>query len=1056
MNTNSNKKFKLLIVEDDSTFSVLIQKKLARENLDISAAYSGKEALSSIRKVQPDFMLLDLNLGDLEGYELVQLLKKEDICPQFLCITSIDDRTKTVEMMQEGAMDFVFKDQTFFDLLPAKFNHALEKIKYERELVSAKSQLEQSLLNYKNLFSNSQDAIYFTNLDGKLLDFNDSFENLFKYSREELLEINVEELYYYKEDRNDFIKRIKHLGFLKEYEVKLKDKQNNILHCLLTVTQQLKAKEYIYQGIIHNISSWKQAQDELAESKQKYFSLFDNMNEGASLNILQRDGKGSVIDYQITDTNPAFCSIFGFRCPTGYTINASKFFGMDKPLFLDKYLSLFDAGASNISFEHYFENIDKYVHISAYKTRKDEFATIFTDITINKQSEIALAHSENKFRSIVEQATDGIILIDNKGVVLDWNQSQEVITGLALTQVLGKELYQINLELNEMPLTEHEKFRKTFNNTLNSYLKDLRLEEVLFFENPDIFPNYINGKNINTILFPVETKNNLLFGVITRDVTSEITLQNELIYSKKQWEKSFDAVPDLMATISKDFKIDRLNLAMAEYLDVNINKAKGINLSDALSNRYGKENIHYKILNSIKESNEYASSNIRSNNYLISTSPLYDSDNHFSGLVYLARDISRIIQTEQALRNSEQRYRMLIENAFDGIYLLKDVQFQYVNTSFCNILGYTEEELLDPNFSIQQILTKESVSITDKRKMLRLADQTLPNPYIMPFKKKDGSIIYAELSTVGINKDEKLAVLGIVRDITERKLLEDRMHNLNKELEHRVAERTSQLEEAMVDLQKEIVIRKQTEDKLVLAKNEITGAFYREKELNDLKSRFIEMISHEYRTPLTVILSSTYLIERYTENIENQNLLNSVDRIRKAVKAMTDLLENVMLVGKFQEPNSNINLVDVNFAIIAQQVYNDIKLLDKEEHQIDIKIEDLQEFSKTEPSMLRLIMLNLMTNAIKFTPKGKTVSFSLRSTSSQYIIIVKDEGIGIPKDEQEKVFEPFYRAKNVGAIEGMGLGLNIVKGCIDLLGAQITITSSPERGTGIMVTIPKK
>ncbi len=1055
MNTNSNKKIQLLIVEDDYTFSLLIQKRLAHENLVISSVYSGKEALSSIRKSQPDFMLLDLNLGDMSGYELVQLLKKEDICPKFLCITSIDDRTKTVEMMQEGAMDFVFKDQTFFELLPAKFNHAVEKIKYERELVSAKSQLEQSLLNYKNLFSNSQDAIYFTNLDGKLLDFNESFESLFKYSREELSEINVEKLYYYKEDRNDFIKRIKQLGFLKEYEVKLKDKQDNILHCLLTVTQQQKEEGYIYQGIIHNITTRKQAQDELAESKQKYFSLFDNMNEGATLNILQRDESGTVIDYLITDANPAFCSIFGFRCPTGYSVNASDFFGMDKPLFLDKYLSLFDAGATNISFEHHFDNIDKYVHISAYQTRKDEFASIFTDITVNKQSEIALAHSENKFRSIVEQATDGIILIDNKGVVLDWNQSQEIITGLALTQVLGKELYQINIELDEIPSKEQEKFRNTFNNTLNSYLNDLRSEEVLFFENPDIFPNYINGRNINTILFPVETTNNLLFGVITRDVTSETTLQNELLYSKKQWEKSFDAVPDLMATLSEDFMIDRLNLAMAEYLDVNINKAKGINLSDALSNRYGKENVHYKILHSIKESHEYASSNIRMDNYLISTSPLYDSDNNFSGFVYLARDISRITQTELALRNSEQRYKMLIENAFDGIYLLKDIQFQYVNKSFCSILGFTEEELLDSDFSIKNILTKESMSITNRRKMLRLEDQPLPNPYIMPFKKKDGSIIYAELSTVGINKDDKLSVLGIVRDITERKLLEDRMHNLNKELEQRVAERTSQLEEAMFDLQKEIVIRKQTEDKLVLAKNEITGAFYREKELNDLKSRFIEMISHEYRTPLTVILSSTYLIERYTENIENQNLLNSVDRIRKAVKAMTDLLENVMLVGKFQEQNSNINLIDVNFASIAQQVYNDIKLIDKEEHHIDFKVEDMQEFSKTEPSMLRLIMLNLMTNAIKFSPKGKTVTFSLRSTSSQYIIIVKDEGIGIPKDEQENVFEPFYRAKNVGAIEGMGLGLNIVKGCIDLLGAQITITSSPERGTGIMVTIPK-
>lgn len=1057
MQEHSGNIIHILIVEDDHNFSLLIGKRLAADTLLVKEANSGKEALAAIRQNMPDLMLLDLDLGDMSGYELVQKLKEENICPRFLCITSNDDRNKTVQMMQEGALDFVFKDQNFFDLLPSKVHHAIDKIEYERKLDFAKQQLETSLLEYKNLFSNSQDAIYFTNLKGRLIDFNESFERLFKYSKEELLDINVEDLYYHKSDRQDFINKIEQNGSLKEYEVKLRDKHGKQLTCLLTVTQQSKGNGFVYQGIIHDISERKKAQDELAESKQKYFSLFDNMNEGASLNTLVRDETGKVRDYLITDANPAFCSIFGFRCNAGYTVKASDFFGMDIPPFLDQYLSLFEKGASNISFEYHFENIDRYVRISAYKTRVDEFATIFTDITDNKKSEIALTQSENKFRSIVEQATDGIVLIDENGIVLDWNQSQEKITGLDLSNVLGEKLSRINIQLSNLSEDYSEAdYEKEFDKVLKLYISQLKSEEEVFFEDPNIFPSFINGKYINTILFPVETKNNLLFGIITRDVTEEKILRDELLYSKKQWEKSFDAVPDLMATLTEDFCVDRLNIAMADYLDVDINRAKGICITDALEAKYGKGNVHYQLLTSISESKEYSASNIRKDNYLISTSPLYDAENKFSGFVYLARDISRIIQTEQALRNSEQRYRMLIENAFDGIYLLKDMKFQYVNKSLCSILGYSEDELRQEDFTLYDILTKESVAITEKRKQIRLAGNPIPNPYTMPIKRKDGSVFYAELSTVNYNKADKLSVLGIVRDITERKLLEDKMFNLNRELEQRVAERTSQLENAMTDLQNEIVIRKQTEDKLVQAKNEITGAFKREKELNDLKTRFIEMISHEYRTPLTVILSSTYLIERYTEDIENQDLGKSVGRIRKAVKAMTDLLENVMLVGKFQESDSNINLVDVNFADIAEQVRKDIISLDKNQHEIVFNIEDKQEFSKSDPSMLRLIMLNLLTNAQKFTPSGKRIEFSLRISQSQITIIVKDEGIGIPEDEQEKVFEPFYRAKNVGAIQGMGLGLSIVKGCVDSLGAQITLSSSTEKGTGVMVTLPKK
>ena len=252
-------------------------------------------------------------------------------------------------------------------------------------------------------------------------------------------------------------------------------------------------------------------------------------------------------------------------------------------------------------------------------------------------------------------------------------------------------------------------------------------------------------------------------------------------------------------------------------------------------------------------------------------------------------------------------------------------------------------------------------------------------------------------------------------------------------------------------LQASRAVRDITEHKRVEA--EIRRTLEKEKELSELKSRFVTMTSHEFRTPLTTILSSAELLESYGHKWPEEKKLVHLQRIQTAVNHMTNLLNNVLLIGKAEAGKLECKLAPLDLAQFCRALVEEMQI-SSNTHTIAFRIQNLCTAAYMDEKLLRQILSNLLSNAIKYSPQGGTVHFDLICQQGEAILQVRDEGIGIPAADLAQLFNSFHRASNVGTISGTGLGLAIVKKSVELLAGTIVVKSEVGVGTAFTVTIP--
>lgn len=283
--------------------------------------------------------------------------------------------------------------------------------------------------------------------------------------------------------------------------------------------------------------------------------------------------------------------------------------------------------------------------------------------------------------------------------------------------------------------------------------------------------------------------------------------------------------------------------------------------------------------------------------------------------------------------------------------------------------------------------------------------------------------------------------------IVVRRKAEQDLIDLNKKLELLVDERTSQLEEALQELKIENIERKRTAEALLQAKEEISNSLAKEIELSNMKTRFISTISHEYRTPLTVILTSSYLVVKAFE--ENNRLLfdKHLGKIRYAVSHMTNMLGDVLTIGKSDAGHLKCNPVRFNLVECVKDIFEEIEVHNENKHLLVLKSSLDEIFYNTDEGLFRQIATNLITNAIKYSPENSDIEVQLLHSNSEVLFSVTDRGIGIPENEIKFIFEPFFRANNTTNTSGTGLGLSIVKRCSDAIGATLSVESKLGIGT---------
>jgi signal transduction histidine kinase len=238
------------------------------------------------------------------------------------------------------------------------------------------------------------------------------------------------------------------------------------------------------------------------------------------------------------------------------------------------------------------------------------------------------------------------------------------------------------------------------------------------------------------------------------------------------------------------------------------------------------------------------------------------------------------------------------------------------------------------------------------------------------------------------------------------------------------------------------------------AEVELLAAMQREKELSELKSKFVSTASHEFRTPLSTMLSSAELLEHYSDSLGAEEKRNLLQTIQTSAKRMSEMIDDVLTLGRAESGVLKLNLGPTNLRELCTRVVAEFRIAQGRHHVItlDDRFDRLE--ALMDERLLRHILNNLLSNAVKYSPQGSEVTFSLERRDESAAIAIQDRGIGIPIEDQPRMFESFQRASNVENRPGTGLGLAIVKKAVELHGGEISLKSAPGAGTRFTVVLP--
>lgn len=377
----------------------------------------------------------------------------------------------------------------------------------------------------------------------------------------------------------------------------------------------------------------------------------------------------------------------------------------------------------------------------------------------------------------------------------------------------------------------------------------------------------------------------------------------------------------------------------------------------------------------------------------------------------------------------------IIDNAIDGIININDRGIiESINPSACQLFGYAPEEVIGKNISV---LMPEPDRSRHDAYLARY--QATREPHIIGIgrevkgKKKDGSLFPFRLAVTEVQYQGRIIYNGFIHDLTREKDAEAQLLQYTNKLEQLVEERTSELQSLVIQLQE--------------AKEEVSHSLEKEKELNQLKSRFVSMASHEFRTPLSSIQLSASLIDKYATDYHNPNIAKHVSKIKIAIGNLTTILNDFLSLERLEAGVIEPQFQMINLLKFSEEITEEMQMVSKQNQNIIYQHTGTQSNIYTDSNLLKNAIINLISNAIKYSGENTFIEFNTEINQQATLITIKDNGIGIPLSEQKHLFEAFFRAHNTGNIPGTGLGLNIVDRYVKLLNGEVEFESSENQGT---------
>lgn len=383
-----------------------------------------------------------------------------------------------------------------------------------------------------------------------------------------------------------------------------------------------------------------------------------------------------------------------------------------------------------------------------------------------------------------------------------------------------------------------------------------------------------------------------------------------------------------------------------------------------------------------------------------------------------------------------------VKNAIDGIIMIDERGIiSTINPSACQLFGYSPEEVIGQNVSL--LMPTPDRERHDSY-LQRYHDTHVPRIIGIGREvkglKRDGSRFPLKLGVSEVLYRDVKIYIGFIHDLTQQKKDEEQLKGYASHLEELVEKRTQSLNETISQLEQ--------------AKTFITESLDREKELGQMKSRFVSMASHEFRTPLQALQLSASLIGKYAEPFQSPEIEKHLRKIKNAVGHLTAILNDFLQIEKLESGKVEVHYSWFSLPLLAAEIAEEMRLLAKPGQRILHRHIGEAQQVQLDQNLLKNSILNLVSNAIKYAPEDTLIEIATTANEEGCRISVRDSGMGIPKQEQEHLFEPFFRAANAALIAGTGLGLTIVSRYVKLMNGRVNFESEAEKGTTFTLTFP--
>ena len=650
--------------------------------------------------------------------------------------------------------------------------------------------------------------------------------------------------------------------------------------------------------------------------------------------------------------------------------------------------------------------------------RADELILANKELAFQKKLEGYRSEMESvalELTLLIDTANAPIFGIDNKGLVNEWNQTSEKITGFTKDEVLGNDLVQTYIT---------EDYRESVKKVLKNALEG---KETANYE----FPLFAKDGERVMVLLNSSTRRNAageITGVlgVGQDITEIDKLRTASESIAKELRQFIETANAPIFGIDAKGKVNEWNQSSEKITGFKKAEVLGKDLVETYITEDYREAVKQVLDNALKgkETANYEfplfTKDGRRVMVLLNSSTRRNTDGKIVGVLGVGQDISQMDKLRTETEAVATELRQFIETANAPIFGIDaDGKVNEWNQTSEKITGFKKEEVLGKDL-VETYITE------DYRKAVKqVLDNALKGEetanYEFPLFTKDNQRVMVLLnSSTRRDADGKIVgVLGVGQDISQ-------MDNYKTNLEDTVKKRTFELENSLE----------------------------REKELGKLKTSFVAMASHEFRTPLAAIQAATDVILRYKDKLSQEDIEKRLFKIKREVNDMKIMLEDILIIGKAESQKLQFNTIEQDLVDLVKNIVSDYQLTQEKEREVIYKISMNKIMLNVDPKWIKHIILNLLSNALKYSEAPASVIIEIRQEENEVILSVTDQGIGFSEKDQESIFEPFHRGQNVGNVQGTGLGLSVLKTAIDLHKGKIKVESKLNNGSTFIVSLP--